>query len=163
VIAPGLIIICGLAISALVGTGGARAGVAAQARLVAAANDSAEAARTVERFHQGLAQGDSAVVLGLLTRTATILESGGIESVAQYRAHHLPADIEYAQAVKGVRAPTQVAVRGDAAWAVGTSTVRGTFRGRPINSVGAELMVLTRAPDGWRIAAIHWSSRKGNP
>jgi hypothetical protein len=28
-----------------------------------------------------------------------------------------------------------------------------------VNSAGAELMVLTRMPDGWRISAVHWSSR----
>jgi hypothetical protein len=46
------------------------------------------------------------------------------------------------------------------AWVVGTSTTRGEYRGRPVNSAGAELMVLTRTPHGWRIAAIHWSSRR---
>jgi hypothetical protein len=28
-----------------------------------------------------------------------------------------------------------------------------------VNSIGAELMVLTRMMDGWKISAIHWSSR----
>jgi hypothetical protein len=28
-----------------------------------------------------------------------------------------------------------------------------------VNSTGAELMVLRRDGDGWRIVAIHWSSR----
>jgi ketosteroid isomerase-like protein len=51
-------------------------------------------------------------------------------------------------------------VRGDVAWVVGTSTTRGEYRGRPVDSAGAELMVLTRTPQGWRIAAIHWSSRR---
>jgi hypothetical protein len=36
---------------------------------------------------------------------------------------------------------------------------QGEFRARAVNSVGAELAVLTRAGDGWRIRAIHWSSR----
>jgi ketosteroid isomerase-like protein len=45
------------------------------------------------------------------------------------------------------------------AWATSTSTARGEFRGRPVNSEGAELMVLTRTPEGWKISAIHWSSR----
>jgi limonene-1,2-epoxide hydrolase len=125
--------------------------------------DSSAAARTVERFHEALAAGDSAQALKLLHPTATILESGDIELLAEYRAHHLPADIEFARAVKETRTPTRVTVRGQTAWAVGSSTTRGTFGGRTVNSVGAELVVLTRSADGWRIAAIHWSSRKAGP
>lgn len=52
-----------------------------------------------------------------------------------------------------------LAASGDAAWVSSTSTTNGEFRGRVVHSTGAELMVLRRTPDGWRIAAIHWSSR----
>jgi hypothetical protein len=45
------------------------------------------------------------------------------------------------------------------AWATSTSTTQGEVRGRAINSAGAELMVLVRGADGWKISAIHWSSR----
>jgi ketosteroid isomerase-like protein len=117
-------------------------------------------ARTVERFHQALARGDGAAALALLAPNATILESGNLETVAEYRANHLPADIEFARAVKEGRTPTLVTIRGDVAWAVATSVTQGTFHGRPINSAGAELMVLTRSPSGWRIVAIHWSSHR---
>jgi ketosteroid isomerase-like protein len=122
--------------------------------------DSAAVAHTVKRFHQALAAGDSAAVLALLTPDATILESGDSETVAEYRSHHLPADIEFARAVKEARTPIRATVRGDAAWAVSTSSTRGEFKGRAVNAAGAELVVLTRTPDGWRIAAIHWSSRR---
>jgi ketosteroid isomerase-like protein len=121
--------------------------------------DSASVVRTVERFHEALATGDSAGALALLAPDAAILESGGIESVADYRAHHLPADIEFARAVPGTRGPVRVTVRGDVAWASSTSDTKGEFRGRPVNSAGAELMVLTRVGSDWRISAIHWSSR----
>jgi ketosteroid isomerase-like protein len=125
----------------------------------AVSTDSVEVARTVERFHAALVRGDSAAALALLAPGATILESGGVETVADYRAHHLPADIEFARAVPSVRGAARVTVRGDVAWATSTSETKGEFRGRAVNSAGAELMVLTRAADGWRISAIHWSSR----
>ena len=130
------------------------------ARRTPTASDSADVARVIDRFHRSLAGGDSAAALALLATGATILESGGEENVAEYRAHHLPADIEYARAVPSERGPVRVTVRGDVAWANSTSRSRGTFKGRPVDSAGAELMVLTRAPDGWRITAIHWSSRR---
>jgi ketosteroid isomerase-like protein len=123
------------------------------------AQDSADVAAVVARFHQALQSGDSAAALALLAPDAVILESGGVEDVAEYRGHHLPADIEFARAIQGTRTPVQVRVRGDVAWAAGTSVSQGQFRGRAINSAGAELMVLARTADGWRITAIHWSSR----
>jgi uncharacterized GH25 family protein/ketosteroid isomerase-like protein len=131
----------------------------ASVRAQPAAGDSAEVARTVGRFHEALARGDSAAALALLAPGATILESGGVETVAEYRAHHLPADIAFARAVPNVRGPVRVTVRGDVAWAASTSETKGEYRGRAVNSVGAELMVLTRDAAGWRIGAIHWSSR----
>lgn len=121
--------------------------------------DSAEVAATVDRFHRALAAADSAGALALLTADVAILESGGVEDRAEYRSHHLGSDIEFARAVPSRRAPMTVRVHGDVAWATSTSTTEGTFRGRAINSSGAELMVLVRTPEGWRIAAIHWSSR----
>lgn len=121
--------------------------------------DSAAVAAVVERYHHALAEGDSAAVLGLLAEDAVIVESGGIESRQEYRSHHLAADIAFTRAVKGTRSPVRVKIRGDVAWATATSTTRGKYRGRAVNLTGAELMVLTRAGDGWKIHAIHWSSR----
>ena len=121
--------------------------------------DSAAVASVVERYHRALEAADSVGALTLLATDAVILESGGVETREEYRSHHLPADIAFEQAVKGVRSPIRVVVRGDVAWATSTSTVQGDFRGRAVNSAGAELMVLTRTTDGWKINAIHWSSR----
>jgi ketosteroid isomerase-like protein len=125
----------------------------------ATSGDSAAVATVVERYHRSLESGDSASALALLTSDASILESGGIETREEYRSHHLPADIAFARAVKSVRGPIRVVLRGDVAWATSTSATQGEFHGRPINSLGAELMVLTRTTEGWKINAIHWSSR----
>jgi uncharacterized GH25 family protein/ketosteroid isomerase-like protein len=122
-------------------------------------DDSAAVASVVDQYHRALASGDSAAVLRLLAPDATILESGGVETRAEYLSHHLPGDIAFARAVPRERGPIRVVVRGDVAWATSTSTSRGEYRGRAINSAGAELMVLTRTPEGWKISAIHWSSR----
>ena len=121
--------------------------------------DSLEVARAVERFHQALAAGDSATVLALLADDVIILESGGRETKAEYRAHHLGTDIEFARAVPRERTAVRVHLQGDAAWASSTSTAQGEFRGRAVRTATAELMVLTRTDAGWRIRAIHWSSR----
>jgi ketosteroid isomerase-like protein len=128
-----------------------------------APGDSAAAAATVEQFHAAVVAGDSTLALSFLTADAVVLESGGIETREEFRARHLAADIAFAQAVKSERGPMRVTVRGDAAWVSSTSASTGEYRGRSINSAGAELMVLARTPQGWRIAAIHWSSRTRRP
>jgi ketosteroid isomerase-like protein len=125
--------------------------------------DSAEIVGTVQRFHAVIAAGDSLAALALLTEDAVVLESGGLETKTEFRQHHLPADISFAQSTRGERRVHSVARRGDVAWVAATSTATGTFAGRAINSSGAELMVLVRTPDGWRISAIHWSSRARRP
>jgi ketosteroid isomerase-like protein len=121
--------------------------------------DSSDVAAVVARYHSALASGDSAAAIALLADDAVVLETGSVETKSEYRSHHLPADIEFARAVPAQRSPIVVRVRGDVAWASSTSTTQGEFRGRAINSSGAELMVLSREQGGWKIRAIHWSSR----
>jgi ketosteroid isomerase-like protein len=123
-------------------------------------SDSADVTAVVQRYHDALATGDTAAALAQLAEDAVILESGSIESRQEYRAHHLSADIAFAKAVKTSRSPVRVSARGDVAWTTATTRTRGRFRGKPVNSTGAELMVLTRTADGWKISAIHWSSRE---
>ena len=122
--------------------------------------DSIAVAKVVNEFHAALSAGDSAKALSLLATDAVILESGGIESRAEYASHHLPEDIEFAKAVPSSHEALQVTVDGISAWTVATSTTQGQFKGRTINSVGAESMVLTKRDNKWRIRSIHWSSRK---
>jgi ketosteroid isomerase-like protein len=137
--------------------------VRAQTRSSMNAADSAQIAATAARFHALLAAGDSTAALQLLSSDVAILESGGVESRADYIAHHLGADIQFAKAVPSQRTVVSVLFQGDVAWIVATSVTRGTFRDRPVNSSGAELMVLTRSGSAWLIRAIHWSSRRVNP
>jgi ketosteroid isomerase-like protein len=126
-------------------------------------SDSAAVAAAVSAFHAALAAGYSAAALALLTDDALIVEAGETETREQYRAHHLPADIEFARSVETEQSPLRVRVSSDAAWVTSTSRSRGSFHGRAIDSEGAELMVLARSPAGWRIAAIHWSSHPRRP
>jgi ketosteroid isomerase-like protein len=123
-------------------------------------SDSVAVARIVAEFHRALSEGDSSRALGLLADDATIIESGAVESRSQYRSHHMADDIQFAKAVITKRSPLQIRIRGASAWTAGTSTSRGKFKGKAIDSAGAESMVLTKDAAGWRIRSIHWSSHK---
>lgn len=126
---------------------------------IAAQNHQADVARVVDAYHAALATGDSTTALSLLAEDVTILESGGVEDKEHYRSGHLSGDMRFAQAVPRERGEIRVTLMGEVAWAWSTSTTRGRIGEREINSQGAELMVLAREDGGWRIKAIHWSSR----
>jgi len=126
---------------------------------LAAQSDENAVVAVVDAYHSALASGDSTTALSLLAEDVTILETGGVEDKEHYRSGHLAGDMRFAQAVPRERSEITVTVSGDVAWAWSTSTTQGRMGDREVNSRGAELMVLSRAGDAWRIRAIHWSSR----
>lgn len=133
--------------------------LAARAVASQAATDSSAVVAVVSGFHAALSSGDSTAALALLAPDVMILESGGVETREEYRSGHLRGDINFARSVPSTRTVTQVRIDGNTAWVVSTSVTQGESNGRQVNSAGAELMVLRRTPAGWRIVAIHWSSR----
>ena len=112
----------------------------------------------VDAFHDALKKGDRVTVMALLAPDAQILEGGHAESREQYEKGHLAADIEFAQAVSSTRDNVVARQEGSVAWVTSGSRVSGSFKGRDVNSAGAELIVLSKTAEGWRIRAIHWSS-----
>jgi ketosteroid isomerase-like protein len=119
-----------------------------------------DAARSVvEDFHRALAEADSARVLELLHPDAIIYEAGHAETVEEYRAGHLAADIRFAAASEREVLDEQTVVMGDAVIYLSESHVSGTVGEREIDSRGVETMVLVPDGDGWRIRHIHWSNR----
>jgi len=123
-------------------------------------SDSAIVSAVVDGFHAAIRMGDAAAAMKLVADDAVMLEAGGIETRAEYAMNHLPEDIKFEKVVASAYKSYRVTVLGNVAWAISTSDMKGTFEEKPVNSAGAELMVLSRGSDGWRIRAIHWSSRR---
>lgn len=134
----------------------------AQTNAMKTTKDSAAAVEIVHRFHTLLASGDSAAAVQLLAPDLVVLESGGVETRAEYLGHHLGADMRFAKAVPSERRVVAFHQEGDVVWVTATSTSRSEFRDRKIDSRGAELVVLTRSGSGWLIRAVHWSSRRNS-
>ena len=131
-----------------------------QAQSRPAAGDSAAALAVVEQYEAALSAGDSAKAVSLLADDLLVMEAGAIETRAEYLAHHLGADMKASAGAKGERTVLRVSVVGDAAYVV-TKTVRpGTGAQGSAGSELAELMVLSKTSAGWKIRAIHWSSRR---
>lgn len=119
--------------------------------------------RVVGRFHEILSTGDTLGLNALLAPDLRVLEGGTVENRHEYLSHHLSEDIKFAKAVIEKRASISYTCEGNVAWLVSTSTVSGNFNGRVIDSVGAELIILKRTQNSWKIRAIHWSSAKRQP
>jgi ketosteroid isomerase-like protein len=127
-------------------------------RPIPTAPDREAIATTVAAFHEALAKGDRKAALALLAPDVQILETGHRETREEYEKRHLDSDIEFAKAVPSTRGALVVRQEANVAWTTATGRSKGSIRGRNIDAENAELMVLVKGDDGWRIRAIHWSS-----
>jgi ketosteroid isomerase-like protein len=121
--------------------------------------DEAAVRATVGRFHIAVTTGNAAAAMAVVGADAVFLEAGSVETRAQYEKDHLPADIEFEKSVPTKRGELRVVMSGDAAWSTCSYELKGTFQGRAVDSIGTEIMVLSRAAGGWQIRAVSWSSR----
>jgi ketosteroid isomerase-like protein len=121
--------------------------------------DEAAIRAVVLGFKEALAAGDSTGAIGYLHPDLVVYEAGHAESLAEYRAGHLAADMEFAAAVATQPVEQGLIVREDMAMWVSEGESRGEFRGRQVESHSTETIVLIPTDAGWKILHIHWSSR----
>ena len=117
-----------------------------------------EVVAIVEAFYGAIKAGDTKAAMGLIAPDAVFVESGKIETRAEYEANHLPADIEFEKQTKGTRGPLKISFDGrDTAWVISRAEYD---EGNPEKYINTQLMVLTRDAGNWRIRAISWSSNQ---
>jgi len=126
-------------------------------------SDSAAAVAVVEQFHAALAAADSARAVSLLADDVLIIEAGNIQTRADYLGGHLGADMKASQASKGERSVVATRVSPASAYIVTKTLTPPTGAQGNTGSETAELMVVTKTSGGWRISAVHWSSRRRRP
>jgi ketosteroid isomerase-like protein len=123
------------------------------------AHTDAEVAAVLESFYGAIKRGDAKAAMSVIASDALFIESGNLETRAQYEMNHLPSDIDFEKQVTGKRDPLRITFAGDTAWVIATTTYDGKFDDAPVSFVSAQLMVLTKDEDAWKIRSIHWSSR----
>jgi len=123
----------------------------------------ADVAAVLESFYGAIKRGEPKAAMSVIAPDAMFVESGKLETRAQYEMNHLPADIDFEKQVTGKRDPLRITFKDDAAWVIATTTYDGKFEGAPVQFVSAQLMVLTKDADAWKIRSIHWSSRPLEP
>ena len=118
----------------------------------------ADVVAVVDAFYGAITAGDNGAAMRLIAPDAVFVESGKIETRAEYEMNHLPADIEFESHVKAVRGPLRVTFDGrDTAWVISTAEYD---EGNPEKYINTQLMVLTRDTGDWRIRTISWSSNQ---
>jgi ketosteroid isomerase-like protein len=122
------------------------------------------AAAAVDSFHAALRRGNTKAAADLLAEDALIFESGGVErSKAEYATHHLPADSDFSRSVTAAVSRRSGASDGQFAWVATEGRTTGTYKGKPVDLLTTETMVLRRAGASWKIVHIHWSSARNGP
>lgn len=117
------------------------------------------AAATVDAFHAALHRGDTRSAANLLADDAIIYEEGGAErSKAEYAEHHLPADATFSKAVHSTVTRRSGHSAGMLAWIASEGRTTGVYKGKSLDRVSAETMVLRRVGRAWKIVHVHWSS-----
>ncbi len=117
--------------------------------------------QTVAAFHNAMAAGDKATVMALLSPKVVIYESGHVErSRDEYASSHLASDMEFGKATTRKVTTSVEHLAGQSATVLAETTTSGSFKGKPVDSVGLETAVLEKGAGGWLITHIHWSSRK---
>ena len=134
--------------------------VASSAYAQAQHTDSTAAVAAVDQFHAALAAADSARAVSMLTDDVLILESGAVQTRAEYLGGHLGADMKASGSSKGERTVLRVTIIGDVALVVSKTVTPPTGAQGSTGSEMAELMVVTKTAAGWKIRAVHWSSRR---
>lgn len=114
---------------------------------------------TVDAFHSALSRGDTKSAAALLADEALIFEEGGAErSKAEYVSKHLPADAAFSQVVASRVAKRMSGSNGALAWVASEGRLIGNYKGKAVDRLSTETMLLRRNGASWKIMHIHWSS-----
>lgn len=117
-------------------------------------------AEIVDAFFAALKTGDLTQAESFLDPSVLIFEAGGAERSAQeYASGHMKGDSAFLKsATQRISSRAGDAV-GDLAWVASEQRITGESKGKPVDILSTETMVLRKTAVGWRIVHIHWSSR----
>ena len=117
-----------------------------------------EAARTAIAFQQALRDGNAETARRLLADDVHIYEGKGVErSADEYAHHHMPGDMAFLKSLSFTPLEHRVREAGDMAYSVAKTRLQGQYKGKDIDLISVETLVLARTGNGWKIVHIHWS------
>lgn len=118
-----------------------------------------EVVQVLENFRMAIMNNEQEKASELLAEDARILESGGIETKEEYLSHHFHSDGKFLSAMEREVKSQKVKANENIAWVSTVSHMKGSYNDRDISVNSAELAVLVKTDEGWKISSVHWSSR----
>lgn len=117
------------------------------------------AGNVVKQFHAALQMGNEAIVRQSLAVNVQIYEGGKVErSLTDYANHHMLADMAYLRGLTITPKEHQITITGDIAISTSISHAQGEYKGKSIDLMTMETLVLIKQADGhWKITHVHWS------
>jgi ketosteroid isomerase-like protein len=79
-------------------------------------------------------------------------------SLSDYASHHMHADMAYLTGLTITLKEHRVTITGDIAISTAISHAKGEYKGKSVDSISMETLVLAKQKDGsWKITHVHWS------
>jgi ketosteroid isomerase-like protein len=127
--------------------------------------DSAAAAAVVAALFTAAERGDIAALDTLYAGDSlTVIEGTGINRTwADYRDHHLGAELIEMKNLRYRPSEIEVTVRGSLAWAIFRYTLRADVEGRAADVVGRGTAILEKRGNRWVARHTHTSGRARRP
>jgi len=112
-------------------------------------------------FKQAMQADDVSAATDLLDIDLTVYEQGYVEkSRDEYLSGHFHDDAKFTKSTRQEILHSSSGNSGDQAWIITDSRTLGQYRGKKVDSMGTETILLHREGESWRIHHIHWSSHK---
>lgn len=117
------------------------------------------AEKVAASMSSAIGSGNTDELKRLLDQNVVIFESGNVESsLAEYESHHMKSDIAFMAAMNVELISREVIDAGDSAAVISRSRIRGQFKGKEIDLVNTETLVIQKRNREWKVVHVHWSS-----
>jgi ketosteroid isomerase-like protein len=112
-------------------------------------------------FKQAMQADDATAAAELLDINLTVYEQGYVErSRDEYLSGHFHDDAKFTNGTRQEVLNQSSGISGDQAWITTDSRTLGDYRGKKVDSMGTETILLHKVGESWQIHHIHWSSHK---
>ncbi|AOE49854.1 YybH family protein [Kangiella sediminilitoris] len=121
-------------------------------------NTDTEVGKVVAQFHAALQNSDVETIKTILAEDVLIFEGSGAErSLEEYASHHMKSDMKFLASIDSKLIERNIMINGDIAISSSRSKLTGSFKGKELNKVSIETLVLKKVRSAWKVIRVHWS------
>ena len=122
------------------------------------ADDAISPTQVADQFDQAIKDGNTDLMRKILDDNVLIYEAGKVEaSLEEYASHHMEADIAFMSQMEKTVLSRKAFEHDDMAVVSTQYKMRGDYKGRFIDKITMETLVLKKYDGAWKVIHIHWS------